>query len=228
MVLILSILSMTVHAADLDTNSRVILGSWYCPSTDNSYARFDFSPDSTVMWLSYQPSKQGKNLWTPFFTEPQHYIFQSPTIIEIANDSRFIIESLRPDALSFRWISSVETSYKCTRSRPPGDTDESRMKGVKLINDLKKPFLGKWKSSDGKSYVEFFPGDTCSKGFIEGGHWKIMKYKSEIYYEGRSIKCGEGSGMMERKGTNKLIEDYGMGGDPITYYRVNSGKKTAH
>lgn len=92
----------------------------------------------------------------------------------------------------------------------------------------KKHFLGKWKTSNGKSYVEFFPGDTCAKGFIEGGHWKIMKNKSEIYYKGRSIKCGEGSGMMEREAPNKLIEDYGMGGDSITYYRVNSGKKTAH
>ena len=91
-------------------------------------------------------------------------------------------------------------------------------------NDPKKPFLGKWKTADGKKYVEFFPGDTCIKGFLNSGRWETTKYKFNVYHDGKDAMCGE-SGMFSRKAPDKLILDYGMGGDSITYHRVKSSKK---
>lgn len=222
---VLLMLVGTAYATDLATNKRVIQGSWYCPPTQDLYHRFDFNPDGTFMRLSYLPTKQNKHLWSPSFTTPWQYSFRSPTEIDDGHSGTFLIESLTPDSFRFKWISyGVETQFACSRTRPPGDTDESRIKGIALIKDQKKPFLGKWKTADGKEYVEFFLGDTCIKSFLKAGRWETTKYKFDVYHDGKDAMCGD-SGVFSRKAPDKLILDHGMGGDSITYHRVKSSKK---
>ncbi len=93
-----------------------------------------------------------------------------------------------------------------------------------MIDDQKKPFIGKWKSADGKEYVEFLSGDMCIKGILEAGRWKTTKYKFEVYHDGENARCGD-AGMFSRKAPNKLVLDYGMGGKPIIYHRATCSKK---
>lgn len=218
---VLLVLVTAVNAADLATNTRIIQGTWYCPPTQDLYHRFDFNPDGTFMWLSYSPSRNKKYSWEPSFTEPWHYSFRTATKIDVSNNGTILIESLAPDRFRFSWISyGVKDSYACSRTRPPGDTDDSRVRSALLKDIQKKPFLGRWKTTNGNEYVEFLPGDICIKGILKAGRWDRTKYKFNVYYEGEGAMCGD-SGMFSRKPPNKIILDYGMGGTPITYHRTN-------
>jgi len=215
----------TAYAADLETNKQVIQGSWCCSPTQDLYQRFDFSPNGTFMWLSYVPSHQDKHRWSPSFTTPWQYSFQSPTKINAGNNGIILIETLTPDNFRFKWISyGVEHSYACTRTRPPGDTDDSRMQNRAAISNQKKLFLGKWETADQKEYVEFLSEDTCIKGTLEAGRWQTTKYKFEVYHDGKDAMCGE-SCLFSRKSPNKIVLDCGMGGSPIIYHRARSSNK---
>lgn len=211
-----------VYSANLQTNKRLIQGTWYCPpqSAHNVYNRWDFNTNGTLVWLGYSPISNHQYHWTIYETIPR-YSFITPTKISIGCNDGILIEKLTKHELRFKEISLGKVyPYECNRTPPPGDTSASRATSEEVINNQKKPFLGKWETTDRKNYVEFFPGNTCIKGSYEEGHWKTARRKFEIYYKGKSAMCGN-NGMFSHEGPNKIVLDNGMGGSPIVYHRVN-------
>jgi hypothetical protein len=86
------------------------------------------------------------------------------------------------------------------------------------IASINKKVIGKWVSSDGKSYIEFRPDGSCSDGFPGTGRtWHVDQNVFGAWQRGDDFSCG--SGALTLIGPNTLIRDYGMGGDPEKFYR---------
>lgn len=83
---------------------------------------------------------------------------------------------------------------------------------------ISKKVVGKWVSTDGKSYIEFFPDQTCEAGSLgPSGKWQTFKSVLAAWQVGDSFRCG--SGVLDLKGLNTMTRDYGMGGDPDVFHR---------
>lgn len=85
------------------------------------------------------------------------------------------------------------------------------------ISDINKKVVGKWWSSDRKSYIEFLPNGVCSEGAFYGGTWHIEQSKLWAWERGKDFICL--SGALTLIAPNTLIRDHGMGGEPARYYR---------
>jgi hypothetical protein len=86
------------------------------------------------------------------------------------------------------------------------------------IASINKKVGGKWVSSDGKSYIEFFANDSCSVGDLSpDGKWQVEHNTLGAWQQGDNFSCG--SGALTLIGPNTLTRDYGMGGEPAKFYR---------
>lgn len=224
-VCILSVLPLgRTSASDLATNQKMVQGSWYCPSQD-LYHRFDFDSDGTFMWLSYIQIAPNLRGWSPAFTIPWHYMFRSPVELQIDKDNEILIDSLTPESLDFKWFTYGQaTSHRCTRTRPPGDTDTSRAASAAALDKQKKAFRGKWVPRPGTEYVEFLANDECVRGTLKGGRWVTSRDKYTVSHEGKDVSCGE-SGIFLHEAPDKIILTYGMGGEDVAYYRTRPRPK---
>jgi len=214
------VLPALVVAADSSTNKSLILGSWYCPSSD-VFHRFDFKKNGTFLWLSYIPLNDSLRYWSPDFTAPAKYTFRSATEVQVGSGSGgMVILSLSKDTLRFVWSNST---FKCTRTPPPGDTAESRGVAAAQLQKQKRAFWGKWVSKDRQQYVEFLPNDRCARGTLQAGRWITEFDTSQVLHQGKDAMCG-GSGTYSREGPNTVVLDFGMGGQPITFYRTSPSR----
>ncbi len=186
-VCILSVLLLgTTSSTELATNQKMVQGSWYCPGD----VRFDFNPDGTFMWLSYifiAPNLRG---WSPDFISPLHYIFSSPVNIHIDKNNEILIESLTPESLDFKWsFYGQATSYKCTRTRPHGDTDTTRAASAAALDKQKLLFRGRWVTRKETEYVEFLADDVCVRGRLKDGVWGTSRDKYRVSNEGKRSRA---------------------------------------
>ncbi len=85
------------------------------------------------------------------------------------------------------------------------------------IADINKKVVGKWWSSDRKSYIEFLPSGVCSEGTFYGGTWHIEEGKLGAWEQGKEFICLGGA--LTLIAPNILTRDHGMGGEPTRYYR---------
>jgi hypothetical protein len=85
------------------------------------------------------------------------------------------------------------------------------------IANINKKVVGKWWSSDRKSYIEFLPNGVCSEGAFYGGTWHIEQGKLGVWERGEDFICQ--SGVLTLIVPNILTRDHGMGGEPTRYYR---------
>jgi len=83
---------------------------------------------------------------------------------------------------------------------------------------INKKVVGKWVSTDGKSYIAFFPDLSCETGSLwPDKKWHVDKGKLEMWQVGNSFRCGDGA--LDLKGPNTMTRDYGMGGEPDVFHR---------
>jgi hypothetical protein len=88
---------------------------------------------------------------------------------------------------------------------------------------INKKVVGKWISTDGKSFIEFFPDQSCEVGSLgRDGKWQTFKNVLGAWQVGDSFRCG--SGALDLKGPNTMTRDYGMGGTPEAFHRRHSLK----
>lgn len=86
------------------------------------------------------------------------------------------------------------------------------------ILDINKKVVGKWLSSDRKSYIEFLPDGVCSEGEFYEGTWHVEEGKLGAWEKGKEFSCL--SGILTLVAPNTLTRDIGMGGAmPTKYYR---------
>ena len=86
------------------------------------------------------------------------------------------------------------------------------------LAEINKKVVGKWVSSDKKSYIEFLANGSCSVGGLwPDGKWKIDQGTLGAWQQGDDFSCG--SGALTLIGPNTLTRDFGMGGDPEKFYR---------
>ena len=86
------------------------------------------------------------------------------------------------------------------------------------IQDINKKVVGKWWSSDRKSYIEFLPDGACSQGAFYDGTWHVDEGKLSAWEQGKEFYCI--SGILTLIAPNTLTLDIGMGGAiPNRYYR---------
>jgi hypothetical protein len=87
---------------------------------------------------------------------------------------------------------------------------------------INKTVLGKWVSSDGKSYIQFLANGSCSDGELyPDGKWHVDQGTLYASQEGETFFCGSGVLTLIRQDT--LTRDYGMGGKPELFHRVVAG-----
>jgi hypothetical protein len=92
-----------------------------------------------------------------------------------------------------------------------GQTDQK-------IANINKKVVGKWVSSNGKSYIEFLANGSCSVGDLSpDGKWHVEHNTLGAWQQGDDFSCG--SGALTLIGSNTLTRDFGMGGDPEKFYR---------
>jgi hypothetical protein len=149
-------IGVSLSAADVDSNRKLLLGSWYCSSAD-VYHRFGFNADGTFTWSSYIAAQNNQHRWSSNFTEPAKYNFRTASEVQ-AGMFKLVIQSLSATAVAFTWGGA---SYSCTRTPPSGDTAASRAAAISAQNKEKQAFLGRWVSADKAQYVEFLPDDAC-------------------------------------------------------------------
>jgi len=102
-------------------------------------------------------------------------------------------------------------------SAPPA-TSSTEAGAAQKIADINKKIVGKWSSSDGKNYIEFFANGSCSEGALfPDGKWHIEQGKLDVWEQGEDFRCL--NGVLRLVGPDTLTRDYGMRGEPIRYYR---------
>jgi hypothetical protein len=90
------------------------------------------------------------------------------------------------------------------------------------IADINKKVIGKWWSSDRKSYIKFLADGSCSNGELwPDGKWHLEQNTLDAWQQGEDFRCG--SGALTLIGPNTLTRDYGMGGKPEIFHRVVVG-----
>lgn len=90
------------------------------------------------------------------------------------------------------------------------------------IADINKKVVGRWVTSDGKSYIEFLANGSCSNGELwPDGKWHVEEGTLYVRESGGDFFCGSGS--LELTGPNTLTRDYGMGGKPQIFRRAVAG-----
>ena len=94
------------------------------------------------------------------------------------------------------------------------------------LAEINQKVVGKWVSSDGKSYIEFRADRSCSAGALwPDGQWHIDQNTIGAWQQGNDFSCGSGAlSLME---PNTLTRDYGMGGTPEVFHRVAAGATVA-
>jgi len=86
------------------------------------------------------------------------------------------------------------------------------------LADINKKVVGKWMTSDGESDIEFRPNGSCSNGGLyPDGKWHVDQNTLGAWQQGEEFRCGDGS--LTLIGPNTLSRDFGMGGEPVKYYR---------
>jgi hypothetical protein len=86
------------------------------------------------------------------------------------------------------------------------------------LASINKKVIGKWVSSDGKSYIQFLTNSSCLVGDLSSdGKWHVEHNTLGAWQEGDDFSCG--SGALTLIGLNALTRDYGMGGEPEKFYR---------
>ena len=100
------------------------------------------------------------------------------------------------------------------------------------IADVNRKVVGKWVTSDGKSYIEFLANGSCSAGELwPDGKWHVERSQLGAWQQGEEFRCGDGA--LALTGPNALTRDYGMGGKPQVFHRLakavpsRSGEKQA-
>jgi hypothetical protein len=89
---------------------------------------------------------------------------------------------------------------------------------VHKVADINKKVVGKWISSDQKSYIEFLQNGSCTNGeLFPDGKWHIEQNKLFVRESGGDFFCGSGS--LTFTGTNTIERDFGMGGNPVVFHR---------
>ena len=87
------------------------------------------------------------------------------------------------------------------------------------LAEINKKVVGKWASSDKKSYIEFLANGSCSVGELwPDGKWKVDQGTLGAWQQGDDFSCGNGA--LTLIGPNTLTRDYGMGGKPEVFYRL--------
>ena len=86
------------------------------------------------------------------------------------------------------------------------------------LAEINKKVVGKWVSSDKKSYIEFLANGSCSVGELwPDGKWKIDQGTLGAWQQGDDFSCGNGA--LTLIAPNSLTRDFGMGGEPEKFYR---------
>jgi len=88
--------------------------------------------------------------------------------------------------------------------------------------DINKKVVGRWVTSEGKSYIEFLANGSCTNGELwPDGKWHVEESTLYVRESGGDFFCGSGS--LELTGPNTLTRDYGMGGKPQIFRRAAAG-----
>jgi hypothetical protein len=211
-----------LNAADVETNKKLIQGTWYCPAVDLTH-RFEFAADDKFMEWSYIPTANGQRRWSANYSDRVGYVFSSASKLQTRMDE-LSIQSLTPTLFRFTW---GPNSYQCTRTPPRGDTAESRAAAAAAKDLEKQAFLGRWVSVDKTRYVDFLNDDVCTASRLEGGRWVTSTEKSRVYHDGKDIMCGDG-GMYSREGDNSLTFTYGMRDIPVRFNRAFQEAEQVH
>jgi hypothetical protein len=75
------------------------------------------------------------------------------------------------------------------------------------LAEINKKVVGKWGTSDGKSYIEFLANGSCSVGELwPDGKWKVDQGTLGAWQQGDEFSCG--SGALTLIGPNTLTRDY--------------------
>jgi len=209
-----------LSAADVETNRKLIQGTWYCQTAGPPpFHRFEFRSDGGFGWFSYLETDDHQRRWSSSM-EGGKYAFKSPTTLQ-AGMFDMTIESLTAVSLNVTWAGNP---YRCTRTPPPGDTATSRATAAVAEMKQRQAFVGRWVSTDRREYVEFLADETCVKGHVEGGRWATTKDKWEVLHDGKDAMCG-GAGIYSREANGSITFTYGMADTPITFRRDTATKK---
>jgi len=217
-VCLVSSFGVLLSAADVETNRKLIQGTWYCQTADNMYHRLEFKFDGAFMWLGFIPTENGQHKWSNSM-EGGKYAFTAPTVVR-AGGSDMLIASLTAASLNATWVGAP---YRCTRTPPSGDTASTRAMVAVAEMKQRQAFIGRWVSSDRREYVEFLTDETCFRGHVEGSKWATTKDKWEVLHDGKDAMCG-GAGIYSRERNGALTFTYGMADTPVTFRRSAAGR----
>jgi hypothetical protein len=102
--------------------------------------------------------------------------------------------------------------------------ESSSAQSPEKLASINKRVTGKWVSSDGHSYIQFFPDQSCEVGSLRpDGKWHVDKNTLSAWEKGTSFRCGDGA--LDLTGVNTMTRDYGMGGKPEVFHRTPSQVK---